>query len=242
METMAEELDPPRRRRPTVAMTRRYGIYWTPPASHPLWRAGCEWLGCDPATGAPGRARPHRAAPRRYGFHATLKPPFLLREGRGEAELDAALAALAAALEPFVLRPLRVDMLDDFIALRPCEPVDAQHPLRRLADACVRELDPLRRPAGAAERARRAGLSLDANERAHLERWGYPWVFDCWRFHMTLSDKLAAGALRDALLAEAADFFAPALAAPLRCDALALAVEDTPGADFRLVRRIGFGR
>ncbi len=223
-------------------MSSRYGIYWAPPADHPLWQAGCAWLGGDPETGATHAARAHRAAPRRYGFHATLKPPFALRDGLGEADLAEALAALAATLAAFALRPLRVDLLGDFIALRPCEPVEADHPLRRLADACVRELDPLRRPAGAAERARRAALALDAGERRNLERWGYPWVLDTWRFHMTLSDSLPAGAPRDALLAEAADFFAPALAAPLRCDALALFVEPAPGADFRLVRRIGFGR
>jgi len=221
--------------------TRRYGIYWAPPADHPLWRAGCDWLGRDPESGAAHAARPQRAAPRRYGFHATLKPPFALRDGHTPAELDDALATLAAALEPFALRPLRVDVLNDFVALRPCEPVDALHPLRALADACVRELDPLRRPPGPAERARRGAVTLGEAERALLGRWGYPWVFEAWRFHMTLTDGLPPGPPRDALLAEAADFFAPALAEPLRCDALALFVEDAPGADFRLAGRIPFG-
>ena len=222
--------------------TRRYGIYWAPAADHPLWQAGCEWLGRDPESGAVHAVRPHRAAPRRYGFHATLKPPFALRDDRDEAVFDGALTALAASLEAFVLRPLRVEALGDFIALRPCETVTAGHPLRRLADTCVRDLDPLRRAAGPAERARRAALDLDAREREQLERWGYPWVFDQWRFHMTLSDSLPVGPLRDELLAEAAEFFAPALAAALRCDALALFVEDAPGADFRLARRLAFGR
>jgi len=221
--------------------TPRYAVYWAPPSDHPLWRAGCAWLGRDPESGAEQAARPQRAAPRRYGFHATLKPPFALRERRTPAELDAALATLAAGLRPFRLRPLRVDVLNDFVALRPCEPVDALHPLRALADACVRELDPLRRPAGPDERARRAALALGEDERELLARWGYPWVFDAWRFHMTLTDGLPPGTPRDALLAEAADHFAPALAEPLRCDALALFVEDTPGADFRLARRIPFG-
>ena len=223
-------------------MNRRYGIYWAPAADHPLWRAGCDWLGRDPESGTAQAVRPQRAAPRRYGFHATLKPPFALRDGHAEAGLDDALGALAATLEAFVLRPLRVEILGDFIALRPCETVEAGHPLRRLADACVRELDPLRRAASTAESARRSALELGAGERAQLERWGYPWVLDHWRFHMTLTDGLPAGPLRDALLAEAAAFFAPALAEPLRCDALALFVEDAPGADFRLARRIGFGR
>ena len=74
-------------------MSRRFGIYWAPAADHPLWRAGCDWLGRDPESGAAHAVRPHRAAPRRYGFHATLKPPFALRDGRTEADLDDALAA-----------------------------------------------------------------------------------------------------------------------------------------------------
>ncbi|MFO0232177.1 MAG: hypothetical protein ACK51M_03795 [Burkholderiales bacterium] len=52
----------------------RYATYWVPAPGHPLWTAGCTWLGRDPRDGgAPGSpARGHVAAPWRYGVHATL--------------------------------------------------------------------------------------------------------------------------------------------------------------------------
>jgi len=222
-------------------MTSRYALYWAPPAEHALWRAGCEWLGRDPESGASQPARAHRTAPRRYGFHATFKPPFALRDGVTAAQLDAAVDRLASELKPFALRPLRVDVLDDFVALRPCERIEAEHPLRHVADACVERVDELRRLPDAHERQRRANLQLGADERALLDRWGYPWVFGAWRFHMTLTNRVPAGALRDDLLAEASEFFAAALCEPLRCDSLALFVEDGPDADLRLLRRVPFG-
>ena len=57
-------------------MTTRYGVYWAPQPHHPLWSAGCEWLGRDASR--PDKTWPPHAAtgtPRRYGFHATMKPP-----------------------------------------------------------------------------------------------------------------------------------------------------------------------
>ena len=83
---------------------------------------------------------------------------------------------------------------------------------------------------------------LSAGQRANVDRWGYPHVFGHWRFHMTLTDSLADDRLRAELLADATRRFADALAAPLRCDGVALFVEDEPGADFRLLRRFDFAR
>src|SRR5690606_33508950 len=73
----------------------RYGLHFTPPASDPLTLAAQRWLGRNAFTGAP-LVQPETngldaaaltADPRRYGFHATLKAPFALAEGRSEAEL-----------------------------------------------------------------------------------------------------------------------------------------------------------
>ena len=215
-------------------MTTRYALYFAPAASHPLWAAGCDWL----ARG------PHRADPRRYGFHATLKPPFALREGTARSRLLAALSHFVDERAPFEMPRLEVGTLGDFVALRPVErdAAAAGRPLRALADDCVRLFDEFRRPPSASELARRLAAGLDAAQRANVDRWGYPHVFEQWRFHMTLSDSLPDDASRGALQADATRHFAGALAQPLGCDGVALFVEDAPGADLRLLRRFDFAR
>jgi len=222
-------------------MTARYALYFAPPAGHPLWTAGCDWLGRDPESGAAGAGGEHRGAPRRYGFHATLKPPFALRSDASPAQLLAAVDRFAGQRLRFRMPALAVGILGDFVALRPVDH-DANapgHPLRQLADDCVRLFDEFRRPPSEPERALRLKPGLDDAQRANVARWGYPHVFESWRFHMTLSDSLAPSLL-PALAADAARHFADALGAPLHCDAIALFVEATPGADFRLLRRFGF--
>jgi hypothetical protein len=207
-----------------------------PARAHPLWAAGCAWLGCDPeAAASPGPAPRERIdAPRRYGFHATLKAPFVLRSGRDEAALADALATLAGGIERFAMPALQVATLASFLALRPQGPAPA---LATLAARCVTELDAWREPAPA-ERARRTA-GLDEEQRELLERWGYPHVLHRWRFHLTLSDAFglreqdACAALRRA----AAAHFATALRIPLESSEIALFVEREPGERFRLLRR-----
>jgi hypothetical protein len=233
-----------------VAGHARYALYFAPAAHHPLWTAGCRWLGRDPESGAGGEGGAHRADPRRYGFHATLKPPFALREGTSRSQLLAALAHFVDHRSPFVMPALEVATLGGFIALRPVDAgaTASGEPLRRLADDCVRLFDEFRRPATPEETARRLAAGLDDDQRRNLARWGYAHVFEHWRFHMTLTDTLPHDAegegerLRHELLEAARRDFADALATPLRCDGVALFVEDAPGADLRLVRRFDFAR
>jgi hypothetical protein len=225
-------------------MTPRYALYFVPPPAHPLWAAGCAWLGRDPETGATSTGGAHRDDPRRYGFHATLKAPFALREATTRPQLLAALTRFVDGRGGFAMPPLHIAPLGDFLALRPVDP-DATapgRPLRKLADDCVRLFDEFRRPAGAAETARRLAAGLDEAQHANLARWGYPHVFGHWRFHMTLTNSLADDGLRAALMAQAQRHFAGALAEPLRCDGLALFAEEAPGADLRLLRRFEFAR
>src|SRR5512145_1583919 len=108
----------------------RYAIYFAPSERSSLWRLGCGWLGRDaqrdcaleqPRLGglAPARIAELTAAPRLYGFHATLKPPFALAAGRSADGLRAALAGFARLRAPFLLPPLEVGMLAGFIAMLP---------------------------------------------------------------------------------------------------------------------------
>jgi hypothetical protein len=222
----------------------RYAAYWTPDLRHPLWQAGCEWLGRDALSGwISASPRPHTKEPRRYGFHATLKAPMALRAGATEQDFLQRLADVAARHAAFAMPPLEVSTLRGFVALRPSVQIHPTHPLRQLADACVRDLDGLRRPATAEELDRRLqSMDFDSEERANIEQVGYAFAFGKWRFHMTLSDSFGSSEpdrqQRDRLIDEAREHFLPALAAPLECTGVSLFVEPSPGMPFVLAGRV----
>ena len=194
----------------------RYAIYFAPDPETPLWRFGCSVLGCDAGTGLDepvpealaGLGLDWRAAteePRRYGFHATLKAPFRLAEGRCEEDLLAAAAAFAARRDAFEIPRLEPRALGRFIALVLAEPHAVLH---ALADDCVRDLDALRAPLTDTERARRGAAALPPRAAAYLERWGYPQILEDFRFHMTLTGPLPE-AQRPAVLERAQALHAP---------------------------------
>jgi putative phosphonate metabolism protein len=225
-------------------MTIRYAVYFAPAETTALWQAGCHWLGRDPRSGAE-LARPEvegwsaerivqiTASPRMYGFHATLKPPFHLAEGRTLRQLASAVHELAARLQAFTIPQLSVRSLDGFLALQPAVP-DAK--LSALADACVTELDGFRRPPSAEELAQRRAARLSPRQDELLAQFGYPYVRDQFRFHMTLTERLPR-ADANLLGPWLRDYFAAALAMPLHCDDLCLFVQDGPGEAFLLLQR-----
>lgn len=228
----------------------RYALYYAPPAGHPLSRLGAAVIGRDAATGAP-QSPPavlaaadaawiaERAAePRRYGFHATLKAPFRLAEGSGETDLLAALAAWAASRAPVPMPRLAAGILGNFVALVPAAPCPALHDL---AEAAVRDFDRFRAPPSPDETARRRPDRLSPRERELLAAWGYPYVLDTWRFHMTLSDGLADAADRRRFQALALRLFSADVLAPPPVREVCLFVQDEPKADFILRQRFGFG-
>ncbi len=220
-------------------MSTRYAVYYMPAPSHALWHAGCDWLQRDPSSDEARRpTRAHVGEPWRYGFHATLKAPLRLAPGCSEAGLRDAVAQLAQRTPRFVMPALSVQWMSDFLALQPLAPLPATHPLHRLADACVTELDAWRAEPTADELQRRLATPMSAEQRALLQRHGYPHVLGQWRFHMTLSNSLPPDAsLRDELQQAAQQHFAAALREPLECDALRVFVEPAPGLPFRLLHR-----
>ncbi|CAH2604062.1 Protein RcsF [Rhodovastum atsumiense] len=174
------------------------------------------------------------AEPRLYGFHATLKPPMRLRDGAGRDDLLAVARAIAAAAPAFDLPPLEVAAPHGFLALRESRPCP---PLQALADAAVAWADPLRAPPDAAELARRRGSGLPPAAEANLRRWGYPYVFATWFFHLTLTRRLSSA--EHALYRPAAEaHFADVLALPRRVSEICLFAQPTPGAAFILDARI----
>ncbi len=228
-------------------MSARYAVYFAPPPGSALAEFGAVWLGRDCADGtaraqpavdglSPTRLAEITTSPRHYGFHGTLKPPFALADGCCEADLLAAVAAFAAARAGFDAPPLRVAALSGFTALVLSAPCPA---MRDLAADCVRDLDRFRAPAGAAELARRRAAGLSPRQDALLRAWGYPYVMDEFRFHMTLTERLPA-ADRAVVMAALAPLAAPVTEAPLQVDGIAVFHQPDRESPFNLLRRFPF--
>ena len=179
-------------------MSARYAIYYCPSPDSSLWQLGSAWLGRDAATGIPTSLPPGTtslspdliqaavAAPSRYGFHATLLAPFELASGQTEAALRNKLGAFCASQTLFAVS-LAVTPLRGFVALLPVTP---EPRLDALAAACVQAFDDFRAPLSAHDLARRDTPELSLRQRQQLMRWGYPYVFDDFRFHMSLTGPL----------------------------------------------------
>jgi putative phosphonate metabolism protein len=218
----------------------RVAVYYAPRPDDVLSAAAAAWLGRDPASGATvpqpdiDNIAEVTAEPRLYGFHATLKPPMRLASGRTLDDVVAAATALADRIAPFDLPALSVQDVFGFLALRETAP---SPPLQALADACVEHLDAFRAPASEAELARRRRGNLTARHDAKLVRWGYPYVFDTWFFHMTLTRRLTAGEKR-IFMSAAEAWFARATAMKRRVGDICLFVQPSPGAPFVIRERL----
>ncbi len=222
---------------------RRYAIYYTPPPG-PLARFGAEWLGWDIAEGCSPAARPDirglpadmdtlTETPRRYGFHATIKPPFRLAPTQTEAALTAALSAFCATRAPACAAGLELARLGRFLAL---VPVGDTGSINTLAADVVRDLDVFRAAPTAAEIARYDSPNLSAVQSRNLHRWGYPHVIDSFRWHMTLTGKHSRADIAK-IHAALTPALTPLLPRPYTLDALSLTGEDAVG-NFHLIRRI----
>ena len=220
---------------------KRYAVYYAPPEGAFATRAA-EWLGWDAETGAavsgplpeglPDGLGDITADPRKYGFHGTIRAPFRPAEGLDLGAVELAVAALAGRLEPVVCDGLVLENLQGFLALTPagCEAA-----LLELGAAVVEGTDHLRAPLTEAEIARRRPERLSTRQRELLARWGYPYVMEEFRFHLTLTDRLAdavAGPVSTAL----AEHFAPVLPRPFVIADLCLFGEDGAGR-FHLLSR-----
>ena len=218
----------------------RYAIYFAPPHGADWSQFGASWLGWDMEVGA-DVAHPEiegldvaaiTATPRKYGLHATMKPPMRLAEGYCQADLEAACTALAATQAPVALDGLQLARLGRFLALRPLGDESA---LNALAAACVRDLDAFRAPAPEAELARRRANGLSPEQDQNLVTWGYPYVLDQFRFHITLTGKLPKPELPSVEAALQAHLM-PLVPAPFVIKDLALMGEDAEG-KFHLIHR-----
>ena len=219
---------------------RRYGIYVVPEKE--LHAVGAAWLGWDSGAGIdvdhpdvpglPDAAEVLTRTPRKYGFHGTVKPPFHLADGTDADGLHQAAEAFCTKRAPVTIPKLEVRRLGGFIAVVPSEP---SAELADLAAAAVEALDPFRAPPTEAELARRRKARLTERQEALLMQWGYPYVMEEFRFHMTLTGRLDPKAA-DQARAALARHFDPMLPHPWTIGSLCLMGEDAEGR-FHLLHR-----
>lgn len=227
-------------------MSARYAIYLAPAPDGELWRKACGWLARDAATdsdvpfaGPPGldsgRVAEITADARHYGFHATIKAPFRLRDGATPEALCEAARAFAQGRSAFAMR-LHLAALGSFLALVE----DPQGPATGAlhADALV-AFEPFRAPLSEAETARRLKAPLTDWQKDRLAQWGYPYVLDDFRLHFTLTCSLPADE-RVVVSRVLQDYFAEELARPVPIDAICVFEQPATSAPFRILCRAPF--
>ncbi len=223
----------------------RYALFFAPPATSPLWLQGCRWLGRDAVSGEFLTQPVLRGVdaetvfeltrtPARYGFPATMVAPFRLKDGLREQDLIDAVTDFTASQRQLTVPPVTVSQLDHFFCLRP---IRHSATLQGLASLCTRAFDRFRAPLHPSELARRKAAQLSGQEKKNLELWGYPYVFEQFRFHFTLTSRMADGKCKDRVHIALLEIFEPLLDDPLVIDALCLFVEPAPGQPLRCLHR-----
>jgi hypothetical protein len=174
------------------------------------------------------------ADPRHYGFHGTLKAPFRLAAGVSEEEFLDHLLVFTADRQPIEIERIKLKRIDDFLAFVPGKPSKR---LNELAADCVRDFDRFRAPLTESELTRRrAGDGLSKRHEKLLTRWGYPYVFGEFRFHLTLTgglDKSERQCVRR-MLAELTEYICEQ---PLLVRDLTVFTQDDRSSPFRILAR-----
>ena len=230
-------------------MTERYAVYYAPRVGEGLATAASQWLGINSEGGrlrrqplvsgvSPERLAEITADPRLYGFHGTLKAPIVLVDGATERDFVDAVGRFAVMMWPVTVPSMVLAEIGSFLALVPAERCA---PLQDLAERCVVEFDEYRRPADEVELARRRASDLSPRQDALLLRWGYPYVLEEWRFHLTLSGRITDAAERAAILAILRKRFGGFVDGPLQVRDLCVFRQSAPGRPFTVLARFRLG-
>lgn len=207
----------------------RAAIYYAPPENSALAERAEAWFGDQVAQSV-------TASPRHYGFHATLKAPFRLAVGSSLSDLLGAVERFAGARRWIEGPALHVSELGSFLALVPSQ-LDGR--VNALAADCVQAFEPYRAPLQQAELAKRRAAGLSARQEQYLLDWGYPYVMEEFRFHMTLTESLP-DAERAHWKAVLEAHFAPLAGHPLLIDGISVFVQDSLDSPFRHYARLPF--
>jgi hypothetical protein len=159
--------------------------------------------------------------PQKYGFHATLKAPFRPDTADSLAGCVDSLKQLASRHQPIKLK-LELHQIGSFWAFIQG---DACPELYALEADLVHSIEPYRAPLNGAEMAKRLQADLTPHQRALLDQWGYPYVLDQFKFHLTLTGSDPVGEAGQRIL----EHFSSAMACPLWIEDLAIVGEREDG-------------
>lgn len=202
----------------------RVAIYFTPPHDSPLASTAKDWLSCEEVEGIDADLLlALLESPRKYGFHATIKAPFYIKNGFELEDIEKEIYSFAAEQCVFSMPPLQLGSLGNFYCLQP-RGHSAQ--LNQLAAAIVTGCDRFRKTATTEELARRREKGLSAQQESLLRKWGYPYVLQEFVYHMTLTGPVAEDGPHDLLVKELQNRFLPLLTHPLAFDALTICTQE----------------
>ena len=223
---------------------KRYAIYYIP-SNDLLYKLGSSWLGWDTILGQPASQLEINSdiniekiteTPRKYGLHATIKAPFGLADGVSTSELERQLRTLCLSLKPIEFS-LEVSELNGFFALTPTV---KNTEIRELHTKVVCELDEFRAPPTKDELIKRRRNQLTSEQDQNLIKWGYPYIFRDFYFHITLTGKIPKN-LKNTVTDEIKKFFEPVLQRIFLMSELALVGEGHDG-NFHVICQTPFGQ
>ncbi|MBL8645573.1 MAG: DUF1045 domain-containing protein [Rhodospirillaceae bacterium] len=230
-------------------MAPRYAIYFAPEHHSPLEDFGRRWLGRNgvpadsPPPVVPGIS-PERffaltESARRYGFHGTLKPPFELNPRSSREALFEAVRIFAKSAAPIELPPLELAIIGKFIALTP---IRSSAVLENLAALCVRTFEGFRMPLSKEQMAHYLRNKLTVHQTQMLEHWGYPYVMEEFRFHISVTDRIDNDTERAAMMTSVQKMTVGVVNKPIVVRDVAVFYQADREQPMELLDRFPFGR
>ncbi len=229
-----------------MTLFKRVAIFYAPGSQTALWEFGGNWLGWDvqhaksvthpDINGLPEPIETLVATPQKYGFHGTLKAPFRLHSDQTIDGLKAAMKVFCDQRQPFTIGKMKVATLGRFVAIIQENPSEM---FAEFASEIVTHFDEFRAPLSDEDIAKRRNKSkLTARQDELMLKWGYPYIFEEFKFHLTLTGKLSeqnAQIVCDRL----SDHLKPILDAPVEAVDLCLYGEREDGR-FEIIERFPF--
>lgn len=124
--------------------------------------------------------------PAKYGFHATLKAPFRLKRNVKTKDFYDVISHIAAQHSRFKIKGLKIVYRKKFTFITSRKEIKS---LINLENDLVKHLDTFRAELNKTEIKKRNPDSLTFKQNKYLKEWGYPFVLDQFKFHMTLMNQ-----------------------------------------------------